>query len=325
MVSFIRAAAWGALACIAAVSPVLAQSADDFPKKPIRIIVNVPAGGGVDTTARLLAEQLQRRWGQPVTIENRAGAGGNIGAQAVATADPDGYTLLATAPATLTVNSVLYKQLVYDPTKLVPVAIMAFSPNVFVVRHDLPVKTVADLIAQAKAYPGKLSYASQGNGSTAHLTAELFQQRTGTRLVHVPFKGTSPALTDIAGGHVDMMSVDLGSVIALHKGGQARIIAVGSPRRIAALPDVPTVGETVADFQSATWYALVAPPNTPMVIVAKLNEALMEIMRVPEIEAKYATLYIDPGEGKPSDVADFIRSEARQWGEVVRIANVKLD
>lgn len=325
MLKIACAVAWSVLACIAASSSGLAQTADGYPKKPIRIIVNVPAGGGVDTTARVLAEQLQRRWGQPVTIENRPGAGGNIGTGAVAAAEPDGYTLLATAPASLTVNNVLYKQLSYDPAKLIPVVVMAYSPNVFVVRHDLPIKSVAELIAQAKANPGKLSYASQGNGTTSHLTAELFQQRTGTRLVHVPFKGTAPALTDIAGGHVDVMSVDLGSVLSLHKVGQARIIAVASPQRIAALPETPTVAETLPGFRSLTWYALAAPPNTPPAIVARLNAALLEIMASPEVAAKYASLFINPGRGTPSEVAAFVAAESQQWGDVVRAANVRLD
>jgi tripartite-type tricarboxylate transporter receptor subunit TctC len=200
------------LAALLIVASAGAQGQDaSFPNRPIKIIVAVPAGGGVDLSARIVAEQLQRLWGQPVTVENRTGGGNNIAGELVAKADPDGYTLLATPPNIVTVNAVLYKQLSYDPAAFEPVAIMAVGPNVLVVKNASPAKTVADLVALAKGSPGKLSYASQGNGSTSHLTMELFQSRTGLKLVHIPYRGAAPAVNDIVGGHVDTMFCDLSS------------------------------------------------------------------------------------------------------------------
>ena len=302
------------------------ESAADFPSKPIHIVVAVPAGGGVDTIARVLAERMQSRLGQPVIVENRAGAGGNIGAAAVASSPADGYTLLASPPAPLTVNAVLYKKLAYDPAALRPVAIMALSPNVLAVRKDLPVKNVAELVALAKAHPGKLSYASQGNGTTSHLTNELFARATGTKFVHVPYKGTAPALNDLAGGHVDMMFVDLGSVISLHEGGRVRIIAAASADRIPSLPEVPSVREAgVADFDSTTWFALSAPPGTPAAVTQKLNAAISDIQRMPDIEAHYRKLYVQTSPGTTAQMAAFVKEETRRWVDVIRAASITLE
>src|SRR5688572_11121413 len=184
-----------------------------FPSRAIKIISASPAGGGVDLSARIIADQLQKLWGQPVTVENRTGGSNNIAGEAVAKAEPDGYTLLATPPGTITANAVLFRQLNYDPAALEPVAIMAVAPNVLAVKKESPATSVADLVTHAKANPGKLSYASQGNGSTSHLTAELFSSRTGVKLVHVPYRGAAPAVNDLAGGHVDFMFCDLGTIL----------------------------------------------------------------------------------------------------------------
>src|SRR5664279_3952525 len=209
------------------------NGASDFPSRPIRIIVCVPAGGGVDTVARIVADGMQKRLGQPVIVENRAGAAGNIGAEAVFTATPDGYTLLAAQPSPLTVNPLLYKQLAFDPTMFEPVAIMTSIANVLLVRADFPAKTAQEFIAFAKANPGKINYASQGIGTTSHLTAALFETVTGTKLVHVPYKGTAPALNDLIAGHVDMIFMELAYAIKLHEAGRARILAVATAKRIA--------------------------------------------------------------------------------------------
>jgi tripartite-type tricarboxylate transporter receptor subunit TctC len=209
---------------------VSAASAQDdaanYPNRPIRIIVCVPAGGGVDTVTRIVANGLQQRLGQPVVVENRAGAAGNIGAEAVFTSDPDGYTLLAAQPSPLTVNPLLYKTIAFDPTQFEPVAIMTTVANVLLVRPDFPAKTAQEFIVYAKANPGKINYASQGIGTTSHLTAALFEKVTGTKLVHVPYKGTAPALNDIIASHVDFIFMELASAIKLHQGGKARILAV---------------------------------------------------------------------------------------------------
>ncbi len=316
-----------AIAIVAAagltVTPAAAQS--DYPSRAIRIICAVPAGGGVDVTARVLADQLQRLWDQPVTVENRTGGGGNIGAEAVAVSSPDGHTLLATAPGPLAANATLFKKLSYDPSALIPVAIMAFSANVLAVRDGLPVKSVPDLIAHAKANPGKTSFASQGNGSTSHLTAALLEQRTGIKLTHVPYRGTAPALNDLAGGHVDMMFVDLGSVLPMHLAGKVRIIAVASAERLPALPQIAPVADTVATFTSSTWYALAAPPKTPAAVVAKLNKTITDIQAMPAIKQRYQSMHITGSTLDVGKVAAFIKSEAALWSGVIRTANITLD
>ena len=204
------------------------DAAANYPNRPIRIIVCVPAGGGVDTVTRIVADGLQKRLGQPVVVENRAGAAGNIGAEAVFTSDPDGYTLLAAQPSPLTVNPLLYKTIAFDPTQFEPVAIMTTVANVLLVRPDFPAKTAQEFIAYAKANPGKINYASQGIGTTSHLTAALFEKVTGTKLVHVPYKGTAPALNDLIASHVDFIFMELASAIKLHQAGKARIMAVAT-------------------------------------------------------------------------------------------------
>ena len=243
-------------------SPANAQA--DFPTRPIKIIVALPAGGGVDTMTRIVAEGMRQYLGQPVVIENKGGQSGNIGAESVFLAEPDGYTLLASQPAPLTVNMVLYRKINYDPAALVPVGIMTRIPNTLTVRSGFPAKTVQEFIAHAKANPGKLNYASQGNGTTSHLTAEMFQRATGTRMTHVPYRGTAPAVNDLIAGHVDLMFNQLASSMELHKGGRAHVLAVTTAKRINELPEFPTVIESgVPDFISDTWNAITAPPKTP--------------------------------------------------------------
>ena len=246
-------------------SSALAQdAAATFPNRPIKIIVCVPAGGGVDTVTRIVAEGLHQKLGQPVIVENRAGAAGNIGAEVVFTSDPDGYTLLAAQPAPLTVNPLLYKKMNFDPAQFEPVAIMTSIANVLLVRPDFPARTAQEFIAYVKANPGKVNYASQGIGTTSHLTAALFERVTGTKLVHVPYKGTAPALNDIIASHVDFIFMELASAIKLHQADKARILAVATDKRISSLPGIPTLDEAgVKGFESGTWNALAAPPKTP--------------------------------------------------------------
>ena len=306
---------------------VSAASAQDdaanYPNRPIRIIVCVPAGGGVDTVTRIVANGLQQRLGQPVVVENRAGAAGNIGAEAVFTADPDGYTLLAAQPSPLTVNPLLYKDMPFDPTKFEPVAIMTTVANVLLVRPDFPAKTAQEFIAYAKANPGKINYASQGIGTTSHLTAALFEKVTGTKLVHVPYKGTAPALNDIIAGHVDMIFMELASAVKLHQAGRAHILAVATAKRIASLPDIPTMGEVgIKDFESSAWNAIAAPPKTPAAIVAKLNKAINEVLRSPELQAHFATLNLQAVGGTPAEAGAFIKKETQVWGDVIKEAHV---
>jgi tripartite-type tricarboxylate transporter receptor subunit TctC len=297
-----------------------------FPTRAIKIISASPAGGGVDLSARIIADQLQKLWGHPVTVENRTGGSNNIAGEAVAKAEPDGYTLLATPPNTLTANAVLFKQLNYDPAALEPVAIMAVAPNVLAVKDASPAKTVADLIALAKANPGKLSYASQGNGSTTHLTSELFSSRTGIKLVHIPYRGAAPAVNDLAGGHVDTMFCDLGTILSLHRADRVRIIAAVTQKRIALLPEIPTIDEgALPGFVSTTFFSLMAPPGTPLDIRERLNKAIVAAMRTPEVEEKLKSIFVEASDLDVAAMDRFVKSEAKLWGGVIRSAKISVE
>jgi len=299
------------------------QSAADYPNKPVRVTVTVPAGGGVDTVTRIVTERLRSKLGQAFVIENKGGAGGNIAAESVFHAEPDGYTLMASQPAPLTTNVVLYKKLNYDPTAFEPVAIMSLAPNVLLVKNDFPAKTLAEFMTYVRANPGKLNYASQGPGTTSHLTAELFNKLAGTTLTHVPYKGTGPALIDISAGHVDLIFMQLEAAIKLHEGGKARILAVTTEKRIAALPDIPTMGEAgLKDFISDTWNAISAPPKTPPAIVAKLNTAINDVMKVPEVQEQYGKQLLQLGGGTPQHMAKVMKEETARWSAVIREAKI---
>jgi tripartite-type tricarboxylate transporter receptor subunit TctC len=316
------AAAAIAIAGNAVVSQALAG--DAFPDRPIRVIVSVPAGGGVDTVTRLVTDKMRAPLGQPLVVENRAGVGGSIAAETVFKAEPDGYTLLASQPSPITTNQLIYKTLNYDPAQLIPVAIMSHVPNVLLVRKDFPAKTVQELIAYAKANPGKINYASQGIGTTSHTTAELFQKITHTKLTHVPYKGTAPAINDLLAGNVDIMFNELASSIQLYKAGSVRILAVTVKNRVPSLPDIPTMEEAgVPGFISDTWHALTAPPKTPDAIVAKLNAAANTAMHDPALLERYKQLSISPGGGTPAEAAAFVKSETQRWGDVIRAAGIQ--
>ena len=314
-----------AVAALFAASPANAQqtSAADYPNKPVKVVVTVPPGGGVDTVTRFVTERLRQKLGQPFVIENKGGAGGNIAAESVFQAEPDGYTLMASQPAPITTNVVLYKKLNFDPAAFEPVAIMSSAPNVLLVKNDFPAKTLQEFMAYVKANPGKLNYASQGPGTTSHLTAELFNKIAGAKLTHVPYKGTGPALNDIVAGHVDLIFMQLEAAIKLHEGGKARILAVTTEKRISSLPDIPTMAEVgLKDFISDTWNAISAPPKTPAPIVAKLNAAINDIMKLPEVQQQFKNLHLQPGGGTMKHMADVVKSDTRRWGEVIREANI---
>ena len=309
-----------------AVTPglVRAQDAAAFPDHPVRVIVSTAAGGGVDAFARIVTAKMSADLGQPFPVENRAGAGGSVGADAVFHSTPDGYTLLASQPAPITTNGLLLKTLDYDPAQLAAVAIMSHIPNVLLVRPDLPAKTVQELIAYAKENPGKLNYASQGPGTTSHLTAALFASITQTKLVHVPYKGTGPALNDLIASHVDLMFTELATSLELHKAGKARILAVTTKQHVTAVPDIPTLEESgVKGCESDTWNALTAPPKTPAPIVAKLNAAANKAMQAPDLLERYQKLSAAPGGGTPAEIATFIKEETRRWSEVIRSAGIQ--
>ena len=313
------------LASSALVSSAWAQNAAaDFPSRPIRLIVCVPAGGGVDTVARIVADGLQKKLGQPVVVENRAGAAGNIGAEYVYTSEPDGYTLLAAQPAPLTINPLLYKGMNIDPKNFVPVTIMTSIANVLLVRPDFPAKTPQEFLAYVKANPGKVNYASQGIGTTSHLTAALFETVTGTKLVHVPYKGTAPALNDIIASHVDIIFMELASAIKLHEAGRARILAVATTHRIPNLPNIPTLDEGgLKGFESGTWNAIAAPPKTPDAIVQKLNKAINEVLASPEARDHFGKINLLAAGGTAAEAKAFISHETEVWGGVIKAAGVE--
>jgi tripartite-type tricarboxylate transporter receptor subunit TctC len=312
-------------AVLLSAATAVAQAAP-YPSQPIKIIVSVPPGGGVDTATRMVADGVRQRLGQTVVVENRGGQAGNLGAEAVYAAEPDGYTLLASQPSPLTVNAVLYRKLNFDPSAFVPIAIMTTIPNVLAVRADFPGKTVAEFIAYAKANPGKLNYASQGTGTTSHLTAELFQTRTGIKLVHVPYKGTGPALNDLIAGHIDLMFNELASTVELHNAGKARILGLAAAQRSPLAPEIPTLAEAgVTDFESGTWNAITAPPKTPPAIVAKLSETILATLRSDEVVARLRPVGMQPGTLSPAETAAFIAADGKRWAEVVRAANIPVE
>src|SRR5262249_37729979 len=319
-----RYSVWLALAAaLLAISPALGQQdeAADYPNRPVKIVVSVPAGGGVDTVARIFAAGLQQRLGQPFVIENRGGGGGNIGAETVYSAEPDGYTLPASQPAPITSNNALYKKLNFDPAALESVAVMSKFPNVLLVRQDFPAKTVQEFIAYTKANPGKLTFASQGPGTTSHLTAELFMKLTGTKMLHVPYRGTGPALNDLDAGPADFIFMELASAYKLHEGGKSRILAVATNQRLDVLPNVPTLIEVgVPGFLSDTWNAISAPPKTPAPIVSKLNRTINEILNESATKARFRDLQLSAGGGSPQDMAKLKHDETERWTKVIREA-----
>jgi tripartite-type tricarboxylate transporter receptor subunit TctC len=325
----LRTIAFSTLAVLLALACVTGSHAEDaanYPSQQIRIVVPFPAGGTADTLPRIVAEKLRQKWNQTVIVDNRSGAGGNIGAEAVANSAPDGYTLLASPPGPVAINENLYRKLTYKPSDLVPVTVIGTAPNVLDVRPDFPAKTVKELIDYAKANPGKVTFASQGNGSTSHLTAILFEKLTGTQMVHVPYRGTAPALQDIMGNTVDLFFDNLGSSLSLHEGGKLRILGVCGPERAPSLPEVPTVQEAgVQDFTSVTWFALMAPKGTPEAIVAKLNAAVTEILKEPDVEAQFAKLGVQPAPMDAAATAKFIEEERTRWGDIIKSASVTVD
>ncbi|MEA2964361.1 MAG: hypothetical protein QOI46_4459 [Alphaproteobacteria bacterium] len=316
----------GAGLALAAMLAALPQAAaQDYPSRPVKIIVPFPAGGTADVMPRVIGEWLSRKWGQPVVVENRTGAAGNIGAEAVAKAESDGYTLLSAPPPPLVINQNLYPKLGFDPSEFVPIVIMGRVPNALVVNPKLPLNSVAEVIAYAKANPGKLTSATQGNGTTSHLTSELFQMMADVKFQHVPYRGSAPALTDLVAGSVDLMFDNLGVSLPLVKGGQLKLLGVATPKRMASLPDVPTIAETLPGFESAAWFAIVAPPKTPQAVVDKINADVNEALHQSDIVQRLTQLSAEPIGGTPQATAAYMREEIERWHKVIKAANVKLD
>jgi tripartite-type tricarboxylate transporter receptor subunit TctC len=310
----------------ALLAPTAAQSNPDYPNKPVRIIVNVAPGGGVDTATRIIADKLRARLGQPFVVENRPGAGGNIGAEVVYQSEGDGYTLLASSPTPLAINGWLYKKLNFDPAGFEPVAMMSRIPNVLVVRPEFPAKSVQEVVAVAKANPGKFTFGSQGIGTASHLTGELFMTLTGTKLVHVPYKGnTSNVLTDVVAGHVDLSFIQFSAVHELQQSGKLRVLAVATDKRLESLPDVPTMAEAgLPEVVSETWNAISAPPKTPAPIVGKLNATINEVLREPDVVARFRDLQVLVGGGDAAATRKFVADQRQLWGKVIKAAGVPM-
>jgi tripartite-type tricarboxylate transporter receptor subunit TctC len=307
------------------VSSALAQA---YPNKPIRMIVPYPAGGGTDFFARTVGGKLGELLGQTVVVDNKPGAATIIGAQAAATSPPDGYTVLVADSTTLAVNPSLYPKLQYDPVKdFAPVTLTARFAMLLVVNPTLSKATnVKEFLDEAKKADGKMSYASVGAGTTHHLTMELFLQQTGVRLQHVPYKGAGPAITDVVGGQVPVMFVDLAAGGPMIKAGKLRVLGVASPKRIAALPDVPTLAEQgIANFEAWAWQGLVVPANTPKEAIARLNADYAKAVAAPDIRQKLVEAGVEPVTSTPEEMAAYVKSETAKWGAVVKTANIKVD
>jgi tripartite-type tricarboxylate transporter receptor subunit TctC len=316
-----------AIALAAAVSGSAPGHAQDaFPSRTVKLVLPAAGGSTTDTLARIMAGQLGRTWGKPVVVENISGGGMIVGATQVFRAAPDGYTLMVSPPFPVSLSFLLYRDLPYDPLQLVPVALLAKVANVLVVRHDLPAANVSELIAYAKANPGKLSYGSQGAGSTAHLSASQLEVLGGIKMVHVPYRGAVPALNDVIAGHIDMFFDTLTTAVPMYRGGKVKLLGVGGGERSAVVPEVPTLAESgLAGFRSVTWFAIVAPPATPAALVDKINRDVVDALRRPEVAESLARLTLEPMIGTPADAAKFFAEETRLWGKVVAEAHIRLE
>lgn len=302
----------------------LPAQAQGYPSRPIRIIDAYPPGGASDTQARILAERLVAKWGQPVIVENRSGAGGNIGFEAVFKADPDGYTLLSALPP-LATNKRLNAKLAYDPDAFAPIALVTLSTNVLLVHPKVKASSVKELFALAKAQPDRLNYASTGNAHSGHVQGELLKTTTGIKMVHVPYQGAAPALTALVAGQVDMMFVTLGASRPHIRSGKLRALAVTSEQRHPLLPDVPTMSETLPGFVSVGWWGLVAPPRTPPEIVNKLSGAIAEVLKQAEVAKKLTDMGATPYGSTPAEMSVFMKREADRLESVIRSGGVKLE
>ncbi|SEK08793.1 Tripartite-type tricarboxylate transporter, receptor component TctC [Variovorax sp. OK605] len=301
-----------------------AQAQND--NKVARLVVPFPAGGTADILPRVVADKLRDLYPGGVVVENRTGAGGNIGADVVYRSEPDGKTLLASPPAPIAINQHLYKKLAFDPARWVPVTVLATVPNVLVVNPKLPVRNVAEFIAYLKANPGKVSFASQGNGTTSHLTASLFMQLTGTTMTHVPYKGTAPALVDLIGGQVDVFFDNISSSLQFERTGKVRILAVADEQRSKALPNVPTFAEQkLPDMNAVTWFAVVAPPGTPAATVDATQKAMANALALPDVKQKFAEQGAEPRGWDSARTGQFIQAETVKWNKVIQSAKVTLE
>jgi tripartite-type tricarboxylate transporter receptor subunit TctC len=314
-----------ALALLGSVTMAAAQ--DAFPTRPVSLVIPFPAGGSTDLVGRIIAEKMSSLLGQQVVVENRGGAGGNVGSAAVAKAEPDGYTLLIGTVATHAINAALYKKLPFDPVAdFAPVSLLVVVPNVLVVNPDFPAQNVQELIALAKEKPGELSYASSGNGTPLHLSGELFKSMAGIDIVHVPYKGSGPALIDVIGGHVPIMFDNLPSSTGYMEAGKLRGLAVTTAERAPSMPDLPTIAESgLPGYETYTWNALFAPAGTPPEVIAKLNEVAVAAVNDPEVQAKLADVGASVVGSTPEKLGEHVKAEMAKWAPVVKASGAQVD
>jgi tripartite-type tricarboxylate transporter receptor subunit TctC len=303
-----------------------ASAQANYPERSIRLIVAFPPGGPSDIVARLMADKLTEALGKPVVVENVSGASGNVGTERVAKSAPDGYTLLISAPGPLVVNQSLFKKLPYDPIRdFAPISQLCFTPNVLVVNNDVPAKTVKELVALARAYPGKLSYASGGAGTSNHLAAELFKFMAGVNLQHVPYRGVSVSVPDILGGRIPVAFLSTPTALPLARDGKLRALAVGTDKRWAAAPEIPTMDEAgIRGFNSTVWHSFLAPAGTPPPIVERLHRETLRILALPDIRKKFEDQGLAVIGNTPAEFAAVIKAEGQQWAKVIKESGLKL-
>ena len=303
----------------------LALHAQDYPSRPVRIVVPFQPGGGSDTLGRLLAEKLTARWGQPVVVENRAGAGGNVGAGFVAQALADGHTLLLSSPGPVVINQSLYKSLPFDPDGFVPVSVIATNYGVLAVHPRTGLADVAALVAAARAAPDKLNFASAGSGTTPHLAGELFKSLAGVRLTHVPYKGAGPGFAALLGGEVDLMFVDVFIALPHVRTGRLRALALGGGARNPLLPGVPVLGEVLPGFEYSVWQGLVAPAGTPSAVASRISGAVADIVRQPDVARRLVDVGLEAVGSSPAEMGAVMRQDRERWGKVVRETGARAD
>ena len=299
-------------------------SAQAWPSRPVRLVVTFPTGGAPDILARLFSEKAQL--GQPVVVDNKPGAGGNIGAEFVAKAAPDGYTLVMGTVGTHAINGALYAKMPYDMVRdFAPVSLVASAPNLLVVNNNLPVKTVADLIGYMKANPDKLSFGSPGVGTSVHVSGELFKSMTGTTMTHVPYKGRQFAIPDLVGGSIQLMFDNMPSALPMAREGKIRAVAVTTLKRSPSAPEIPTVAETIPGFEAVTWFAMFAPAGTPRPAIDRLHQEVLRVYRLPEVQERLRTLGLDAQLSTPEQLATYQAAEISKWSDVVRKSGARAE
>jgi tripartite-type tricarboxylate transporter receptor subunit TctC len=315
-----------AVGLLAALAPGFAGAQGTFPTRTVRFIVPFPGGGINDVLARIVGEKLQTKWGQPIVIENKTGAGGNIGAELAYQSEGDGYTLLLSPPGPLAVNQSLYKQLSYKPQEFVPITVVGSVPNVVIVRKELPVNSLKELIDYVKANPGKVTFGSQGNGATPHLTGMMFQGMTDTRMVHVPYRGENLVLNDMIGGHVDVFFGNIAAGGPPFRDGRVKILALADTHRSPMLPEIPTTAEAgLPGLVSTGWFALAAPPKTPPPLASEIAKAAVETIKMPDVQAKFRAASVEPVGNSPAEMAAFVAEESRRWSDIIKKNNIVVD